>query len=892
MLDRLGPLGSIKAPSGTLEFGQVGSTACVFLRFVGGPGTVPCLVYTPEELASLLTILGYAERLSQTTKPGDTLRLGTMRAKPIILRLALIHPANGVPFVLLRMLSGKGKLDIPLSLNETLELLRQGQVSNPAPPLSGPLRRVPSGAWSVAGKELHVVPGYSPGQGYWGEYIHPDEVEDGEHLVVWPFHAAGKEYIGAFRTLEQWRPPSQVSEPKGQEGDLALFNGQTYRCRHVHKNYAQGLSERGDVHPTWAAKLALSSLLCDIADGEDESGHATWLGNSPDPILQAGISAIEQGDASLHDQAIYQQVSCYFHSLGADQDSAAHAVNTILERLFAHFLETDPSQVRRLLANWAMHLKDIYDGKPPNEASEAWRRAKAQYPGRVMPKAICFPPPYPWLIDWNEEHEEMEETVTKTSSPFAVTEQEQRAQAAELEAEPESEPEPDPTQAVKPVRPPAQHRSSKLPLLAVGVVCLGAVGFFAYKATAKAPDVGTATPTPTTVVASVTPQPSVSPNVVAVATPIAPPTMGAEGDGVVVGDLSNLNKVTIGGVDPEERFFVDRAAEGMTVLESGVGWARYEKDGVQIFMGAKQSGTRKSTRASAFASDALFSDGKKVLTAGAGREQIPAAALERLKLLRIQVVVDPATDTILGFSTGEFPDTTPGLGQPLGADLYKAFEERNLEAFQAGLTPETANLMFMDGESLFAKVARQAWGAQYCQAMIDAGADVQGAVGIQALWSTADPGVVVMLTKAGLNPDELGPQGRTKLFTAGPEMTKALLAAKANPNLQDESGMSPLFATSDPEVVALLGAAGADPNLTDNGQRTALMGADIEKTKALLKIGADPELKDKDGRTAADHAGPNTAIVELLKKAPKKAGKDDKAVPKKDGAEATATPRS
>lgn len=43
-----------------------------------------------------------------------------------------------------------------------------------------------------------------------------------------------------------------------------------------------------------------------------------------------------------------------------------------------------------------------------------------------------------------------------------------------------------------------------------------------------------------------------------------------------------------------------------------------------------------------------------------------------------------------------------------------------------GLTPETANLLFMDGEDLFSKVAKEANVAEYCQALIDAGADVKG----------------------------------------------------------------------------------------------------------------------------------------------------------------------
>lgn len=906
MLDTLGPIGSIKVQTGTLEFGNVGSSACVFLRFVGGQGAVPCIVYTPEELTSLLAIIGYAEKLSQTTQPGTILRLGAMRAKPIVLRVALIHPNAGTPFVLLRMLQGRGKLDIGVPIAAALELFRKGERSNPSPPVCGMLRRDPNGVWMVANRELHVVPNQTSGYGYFGEYLHPDEVREGEEIVAWTFTQGGKEWVGAFRTLQHWQPPAQVSEPMAQEADIALFHGETYRCRQIHKTFAQSLMHSGDVSPTWAAKIALSSLLCDIADGEDETGHTTWVGNSPEPILQIGITAIEQGQTSAHDLAIYQQVSCYFHSLGADQDSAAHAVNTILERLFAHISETDPQQRRRLLGNWAMHLKEIYDGKPPAEASEAWKKAKARYPGRVVPKVISFPPPYPWIMDWAEEDELQQEEVveqppaqprvSETVGPPPETEfEDEPAVAARLEDETRPPvPAPDTggldfDQDQVSGEEPAEagnvaKKRSKAPLALLGLLLLGGLAFAATQLGGKEPagDPTPAVAATSAVTSSASPVITASaapatPAVASTAAPIATPAASASPGTPVLGDLSNLTNVTVGGVDSEGKYYVDRDVPGMKMLEQGPGWARYEKDGYQVFMGARQSGTRKSTRASAFASDALFADGKKVLTAGVTLDQIPQSAQERLKNMAVNVVVDEATDTVLGFSIGEFPETTIALGQPLGAGLLQAFESRDLTAFKAALTPETANLLFMDGETLFSKVAQQANVNEYCQALIDAGADVKGTVGSKALWATTDPGIASMLLKAGLPADVPGPKGQTKLFGAGPEMTKVLLEAGANPNAQDETGSTPLIAAVEAGTVEALLKGGAKPDLADKDGRTALMGADEAKTAALLAGGADPALKDKEGRTAIDYAGPNLAVVELLKKPakPVKPGKPE-----------------
>lgn len=893
MLDRLEPLGSIKAPTGTLDFGNVGETACVFLRFVGGNGASPGVVYTPEELASLLTLLRHAEKLSQTTKPGQILRLGAMRPKPMVLRVTLIHPNSGSPFVLLRLVQGRGKVDIPVPIATATELFKRGEVSHPAPPLTGKLQRNPAGNWTVQGRELSLIPSQTSGYGALGEFLHPDEVKEGEDVVVWCFSVANQDHVAAFRTAQQWRPPGNVSEPAAQEADTALYLGQTFRCRHILRNFGEKMQQRGQIDPAWAAKIALSTLLCDIVDGEDESGHATWIGSSSDPVLQAGISAIEQGQTSPHDLEIYQQVSCYFHSLGADQDSAAHAVNTILERLFTQVPEDEAQKRRLLLGNWAMHLKEIYDGKPPNEISEPWKRAKAHYRGRVVPKVICFPPPYPWITDWAEMGEEAAPARrSPTPAPFTEEPEESYEASAEERAAASAEREavaPEPSESVAVAPRPQPKSKSKAPLMAVvGLLCVGGIGYAALGsksgasatptpastgAVAVAPPSAAPTGTPAVGVSG-SPTPSSSGTPSGVATPAASatavagtgtPQPGTSAPAPVVGDLTKLGKITVGGVDPDDKLSVDRDVPGMKVLERGDDWARYDRDGYQVFMGARQSGTRKSSRASAFASDALYSDGKVVLSAGAAQDQIPAAVMERLGLLRIKVVADPDTDTILGFTTGDFPETTIALGQPLGADLYQAFTARDLARFQAGLTAETANLTFMDGESLFAKIAKQPSVLDYCKALIDAGADVRGKVGSQALFATADPEIAKLLTSSGLDPNVLGPGGRSKLFGAGPEMAGVLLAAKASPNVQDHNGATALFISDEPEAISALLKAGANPNLTDKEGRTALMGASLAKSKALLGGGADPSIKDSSGKTAADYAGNDAALLKLLK---------------------------
>ena len=325
MFDFLGPIGSISSESGSLEYGQVGVTDCVYLRFVGAGDVIPCLIYNPDEMRVLREILADAVEVAASSQPGMIVRVGAMRPKPITLRVAVIHPHQGPPFLLLRLLQGEWKEDLTVPPDEAVALFSMGQSPTPSPVLSGQLRRSPDGAWRLGGKSVYLVEGLSAGTGYHGEYLHPDEVAEGDELDCWTFPAEGREMVAAFRTRQRWRPPAQVKERTGQEGDLAWLAGRTYRCRQIHEELGRTMVSAKNVDAAWAAKLALSALLCAIKDGENEAGHAIWTGRAPDPILQIGVKAMESGQTSVQDLMLYQQVGCYFHALNPDRAAAMRA---------------------------------------------------------------------------------------------------------------------------------------------------------------------------------------------------------------------------------------------------------------------------------------------------------------------------------------------------------------------------------------------------------------------------------------------------------------------------------------------------------------------------------------------------------------------------------------
>ena len=883
MLGKLAAVGSIQIPSGSLEFGNLGSTDCVFLRLRREDDGVLHVVYTAEELGHLLAVLRFAKTLSQTSVPGAIINLCAMRPKPSTLRAALVHPSSGDPFVLMSLVKGYSSVDFPLHIGPAIELFTQGQIPNPFPPVCGMLRKTDSGYWQISGLELQVVKGQSPGVGHFGEFIHPDEARDGEELVVWPYEVEGRKFVGAFRTIEQWTPPSEVEEPMAQEGDMAWYHGETYRARQIHKTFAQGVAQKGQpLGDTWAAKLALTSLLCDISEGQDEAGHAKWVGHADDPVIKTGIAALEAGKTSTQDQLLYQQISCYYHSLGADQAAATRTVNESMTRLFNTISDSNPQQRRLLLGNWAVFLKQIYDGKPPLDSGDEWKKCKEKYPGRIVPTILSFPPPHPWVAA--EDVPTRPISVVPQAAPVAasplpptegVTSEGLGEVAADEQVHATAEQDPVALEDDAVVTQPSSSRShsgegsgKKIAMAVAGLVCLVLVGVAVGNSSKDETPETTATQSPaaTPLVVSTSSTPAPQASVAAPTSSPAPPLTTGSG----VNPEALAGKVTIAALDYDSKYYVDRDVEGLTMLEYGQGWARYEKDGSQVFLGSQQDETVKSTRAKSFAGEALYADGKKVLEAGVDTEALTPEVLARLKTLRLEPIIDESSNKVLGFlwTKGEdFPKTAIALGQPLGASLLRDFDARNLDAFRQSLTKENASLRYMDGENLFTKLARQAGAVEYCQALIDVGVELEGEAGSQPLSATADTRIAEMLLKNGVSPDALGPKGRSKLFEAPLKMTTVLLEAGANPNLQDEAGVTPLMVANSKDVVVALLKAGADPNLADKEGKTALMGADMELTKTLLAAGADPKKKDESGRTAADYAAGKPSLQALLKKA-------------------------
>lgn len=403
MFDLLGPIGAIRGASGELEFANVGATSCVSLTYKGEDDFVPLLVYTPDELNSLLAMVEEACKLAPQSRPGTAVRLGVMRPKPISLRVSFVHPNEGDPFLLLKLVQGDWARSVTARPESVRDLLKIGRAGTDVNRVRGTLKRDAKKRWVLGEKTLSPVTDLSPGIGFYGEYIAADHVPEGTQVVAWYVNFQGEDLLATFQFASRWQPTTRTEQQLGKDGDEALARGETFRCRQLHNQLSERLLQGEKVDATWAAKVSLSSLLCSVMEGDDRRGHTTWLGKTGKPILDLGIKAIEADQVSVHDTVLYLMLGCYYHSLNPDRSSAQTAIDMNMSKAYEWAEKEQPLMRRLVLGNWYLYLKEVHEGPPPESALARFESARMRFGESVVGKALCYPAPYPWVVDWLEE---------------------------------------------------------------------------------------------------------------------------------------------------------------------------------------------------------------------------------------------------------------------------------------------------------------------------------------------------------------------------------------------------------------------------------------------------------------------------------------------------------
>ena len=390
--DILGPIGSIQSPTGELEFGNVGISNCVYLRFRAKHGGFePQVIYSPEELRHLLILVEQGIQRAESVEEQDVLRLGALPPKPVRLQVSLVRPAKQSARLLLRLLHLGRKVDLVVEPETLYALLKIGDVEG-APPLEGRVSRTADGQWKVAGQELQIDPS-TPGLGTHQQFCSPRDVPDGQMVRLWTYD---KNRIACFQVLSQ-QPKGEVALKAGQRANELLAQGRNEEARSHYYSLAGELMAGKSVTSLWAAKIALGVLLAEISNSNDQAAQRVWLGQSPDPVLQIGIEAIESGNVGKTDYLSYRQISAYFHSINPDVHQAELGVNSVMESVLKE-MGAESGELRRMaLSNWYLFLYQVFEGEPPSDALQSWKRECATEEPGLRPEAIAFPRPQDWV---------------------------------------------------------------------------------------------------------------------------------------------------------------------------------------------------------------------------------------------------------------------------------------------------------------------------------------------------------------------------------------------------------------------------------------------------------------------------------------------------------------
>ena len=99
---------------------------------------------------------------------------------------------------------------------------------------------------------------------------------------------------------------------------------------------------------------------------------------------------------------VYRLLSAYLNSMSDDVTTAGNYVTKSMEAPLRYGAETDRSMWRLALANWRLHLTEIY-GENVDSHLAAWQAQCKTYGRPVVPKAIWYPQPASWVVDWTTE---------------------------------------------------------------------------------------------------------------------------------------------------------------------------------------------------------------------------------------------------------------------------------------------------------------------------------------------------------------------------------------------------------------------------------------------------------------------------------------------------------
>jgi hypothetical protein len=192
---------------------------------------------------------------------------------------------------------------------------------------------------------------------------------------------------------------------QGARADAALREGRYAEAREAYTQLAAQVAASQRVDAFIVSKAALGLLIALIHEDARQQAHSLWTSTLEDDhghgVLSVGIHGLENGQVSVHDLMVYFLVCAYLHSLGTEPEAAVRGVNDFMGRVARHAFERDPSLLPGVLNNWWLHLQEIFHhGLVPQSAAQEWMSVSERYARRVPTAPLTFPPPAPWVVDW------------------------------------------------------------------------------------------------------------------------------------------------------------------------------------------------------------------------------------------------------------------------------------------------------------------------------------------------------------------------------------------------------------------------------------------------------------------------------------------------------------
>ena len=190
----------------------------------------------------------------------------------------------------------------------------------------------------------------------------------------------------------------------GQKGDHLLSLGSFTEAFHVYADVHARMRSQRTIDSFIAAKLSLSSLLALIHMENLRGALQIWTsyrGDQPGEGFKdeyaLGIWGLENGQVSLQDAVLYQQISGYLSSVcDQPEGDAERAVNHYFT--VAHKISESERmpELRALLLNWRRCLDFALGGKEPKIVPVPLQGIVPSTPQAKL----AFPRPSEWKITW------------------------------------------------------------------------------------------------------------------------------------------------------------------------------------------------------------------------------------------------------------------------------------------------------------------------------------------------------------------------------------------------------------------------------------------------------------------------------------------------------------